>query len=53
MTSETVEVLTERFGAQYRWWASGTALVAMIAMVLSATSVTVAVPHIMGAFGVG
>ena len=53
MTSETVEVLTERFGAQYRWWASGTALVAMIAMVLSSTSVTVAVPHIMGAFGVG
>ncbi len=53
MTSETVEVLTERFGRHYRWWASGTALVAMIAMVLSATSVTVAVPHIMGAFGVG
>jgi len=53
LTSETVEVLTERFGAQYRWWASGTALVAMIAMVLSSTSVTVAVPHIMGAFGVG
>ncbi|MCY3981714.1 MAG: DHA2 family efflux MFS transporter permease subunit [Alphaproteobacteria bacterium] len=53
MTSETVEVLTERFGAHYRWWASGTALIAIIAMVLSATSVTVAVPHIMGAFGVG
>ena len=53
MTSETVEVLTRRFGASYRWWASGAALVAMIAMVLSATSITVAVPHIMGAFGVG
>jgi len=53
LTSETVEVLTERFGRHYRRWASGAAPVAMIAMVLSATSITVAVPHIMGALGVG
>lgn len=43
--------------AQYseseRWLMTGATLVGMIAMVLSSTSVTVAVPNVMGAFGVG
>lgn len=36
-----------------RWLITGAGLVGMIAMVLSSTSVTVAVPNVMGAFGVG
>ena len=43
--------------AQYsetqRWLMTGATLIGMIAMVLSSTSVTVAVPNVMGAFGVG
>lgn len=50
---ETVEVLTARYGAAYRWLVTSAGLVGMIAMVLSSTSVSVAVPQVMGAFGVG
>lgn len=50
---ETVEVLTARYGPAYRWLVTSAGLVGMIAMVLSSTSVSVAVPQVMGAFGVG
>ena len=51
--SETTETLFERFGPAYRWFVTFTCLAGAFAMVLSATVVNVAVPKIMGAFGVG
>lgn len=53
MAAETTEMLFERFGPGYRWMVTGTSMVGMVAMVLSSTSVNVAVPDVMGAFGVG
>ncbi|MFN4089372.1 MAG: DHA2 family efflux MFS transporter permease subunit [Alphaproteobacteria bacterium] len=53
MSSETADVLTARYGPAYRWLVTGAVLLAMVAMVLSSTSVAVAVPNVMGAFGVG
>lgn len=53
MSAETVDVLTARYGSAYRWLVTGAAMLAMISMVLSSTSVAVAVPNVMGAFGVG
>ena len=51
--SETAEALAERYGPTYRWLVTGAALLGQFSMVLSSTSVTVAVPDVMGAFGVG
>ena len=53
LTAETVDVLTARYGPAYRWLVTGAVLLAMVSMVLSSTSVAVAVPNVMGAFGVG
>ena len=53
MTPETVEVLRERFGPSYRWLVTVTAMVGTMSMVISMTSVNVAVPDVMGAFGIG
>lgn len=43
--------LFERYGAGYRWLATVTAMVSAVAVVLSSTIVNVAVPAIMGEFG--
>lgn len=43
----------DRFGPSYRWFVTFAGLTGAIAMILSATIVNVAVPSIMGAFGVG
>lgn len=43
----------DRFGPSYKWWVTIAGLTGAIAMILSATIVIVAVPSIMGAFGVG
>ena len=43
----------DRFGPSYRWLVTFAGLTGAIAMILSATIVNVAVPSIMGAFGVG
>lgn len=42
----------ERYGPAYRWLATLTAMVSAIAVVLSSTIVNVAVPAIMGQFGI-
>ena len=47
-----VEALFERYGPAYRWLATGAALVAAISVILSATIINVAVPEVMGAFGI-
>ncbi|MEC9347090.1 MAG: DHA2 family efflux MFS transporter permease subunit [Pseudomonadota bacterium] len=49
---ETTEVLFERYGPGYRWLAMVAAMSTTITAVLSATIVNVAIPDIMGAFGI-
>ncbi|MDR3581135.1 MAG: DHA2 family efflux MFS transporter permease subunit [Oryzomonas sp.] len=53
MTQVTAENLFVRYGAAYKWYVSVTVLVGLIAMVASATIVNVAMPDIMGEFGLG
>ena len=49
----TIEDYFNRFGPIYRWIATITVMLAAITVVLSATIVNVAVPDVMGAFGIG
>ncbi|MFQ5765799.1 MAG: MFS transporter, partial [Rhodospirillales bacterium] len=55
MTSatQTVEQQFARYGPAYRWLVTIGGLIGAMSMILSATMVNVAVPSIMGAFGVG
>jgi len=48
-----IEALFRRYGPAYRWLVTAAGLLGAMSMVLSATMVNVAVPSIMGAFGVG
>ena len=48
----SIEDLLLRYGAAYRWLATITVMVATIAVVLSTTIVNVAIPDVMGAFGI-
>ncbi len=50
--ADTTEVLFRRYGPAYRWLALFTAMIATMAAVLSATIANVAIPDIMGAFGI-
>ncbi|MGA0395301.1 MAG: DHA2 family efflux MFS transporter permease subunit, partial [Rhodospirillales bacterium] len=52
MNGVSIEQLFERFGPAYRWLVMFTGLIGAISVVLSATIVNVAVPSVMGAFGV-
>lgn len=52
--AETIEVLSARYGAsRYRWLVVVACLTGSLGMVLSSVSMNVAVPSVMGAFGVG
>jgi EmrB/QacA subfamily drug resistance transporter len=53
LPSETTEVLFARYGPRYRWFATATVMLGTIAAVLTTTTVNVAIPDIMGAFGIG
>ena len=53
MQADTVDDLFRRFGPNYRWYVTFAGLIGGFSMVLSATIVNVAVPEVMGAFGVG
>lgn len=53
MPSETTEALFRRYGPGYRWLATITVMLGTISAVLTTTSVNVAIPDIMGAFGIG
>ncbi len=53
MTSETTESLFEHYGPRYRWLATVTVMLGTISAVLTTTTVNVAIPDIMGAFGIG
>ena len=48
----STEALFARYGPSYRWLATLTALTASVAVILSATIVNVAIPAVMGAFGI-
>lgn len=48
----SIDALFARYGPSYRWFATGTVMVATIAVVLSTTIVNVAIPDVMGAFGI-
>jgi MFS transporter, DHA2 family, multidrug resistance protein len=47
-----IEELFDRYGPAYRWLATGTVMVAAVAVVLSTTIVNVAIPGVMGTFGI-
>ncbi|MCH9670515.1 MAG: DHA2 family efflux MFS transporter permease subunit [Gammaproteobacteria bacterium] len=53
MATETLDDLFARYGPAYRWLAAGTSMVGAMTVVLSMTTVNVAFPDIMGAFGIG
>ncbi|MBK19090.1 MAG: MFS transporter [Rhodospirillaceae bacterium] len=53
MASTTADVLAARYGSSYRWLLTLTAMLGNISLILSSTIVNVAIPNIMGAFGVG
>ena len=53
MATENIETLRARYGPGYRWIVALTGMTAAMTMILSSTMVNVAVPTIMGTFGVG
>ncbi|WP_428669185.1 DHA2 family efflux MFS transporter permease subunit [Reyranella sp.] len=53
MTYDSAQVLAERYGENYRWYVTVTGMVGVVSMVLAMTTVNVAVPDVMGAFGIG
>ena len=50
---DTVEALFERFGPNYRWFVAAAGLLGATSVMMTATLVNVAVPNVMGAFGIG
>lgn len=53
MTYDSAEDLAARYGPAYRWLVTIAGMVGILAMVLAMTTVNVAVPDVMGAFGIG
>lgn len=53
MSSPAIDALFERYGPKYRQLVVLTAMLGTISAVLTATMINVAIPDIMGAFGVG
>jgi EmrB/QacA subfamily drug resistance transporter len=53
LTYDSAQVLGERYGPSYRWLVTITGMVGVVSMVLAMTTVNVAVPDVMGAFGIG
>ncbi|MFT7131052.1 MAG: DHA2 family multidrug resistance protein [Gammaproteobacteria bacterium] len=52
-TTDAIKSLFRHYGIGYAWFAMGTVTFAMLATLLSGTIVNVAIPRIMGAFGIG
>ena len=53
MTAETTEHLFERYGQRYRWLVAITVLLGTMSATVTTTTVNVAIPDIMGTFGIG
>lgn len=52
-TTEEVKAGFRRFGINYGWLCMGTVILAMLATLLSTTIINVAIPEIMGTYGIG
>ncbi|MFH1602512.1 MAG: MFS transporter, partial [Pseudomonadota bacterium] len=52
-TPETVEVLLARYGPRFRFYVILTSMLGTISAVLTTTTVNVALPDMMGSFGIG
>ena len=48
-----IEEYGARFGPRYKWWATITVMIGTIVTIAASTMVNVALPDVMGAFGVG
>ncbi|MBT7761063.1 MAG: MFS transporter, partial [Rhodospirillaceae bacterium] len=53
MATAAIETLFERYGPKYRVFVTITVILGIVSMLLNATMINVAIPVIMGAFGVG
>ena len=53
MASETTDALFIRYGPRYRWLVSVAVLLGTVSAMVTTTIVNVAIPDIMGAFGIG
>jgi MFS transporter, DHA2 family, multidrug resistance protein len=51
-TTDAVKTLFRRYGVRYAWIAMTTVMIAMMAALLTGTIVNVAIPQIMGTFGI-
>ena len=51
--SETAEVLLQRYGPRYRVYLTAVTLLGLVGPVLTTTAINIAVPDIMGSFGIG
>jgi len=49
----TLATLGARFGPNYRWYVTVTAIIGTLSTILASTIVNVALPDVMGAFGIG
>src|SRR5690625_7449984 len=52
-TTEPIREQFRRYGIHYAWWLMLTSILATLATLLAGTIINVAIPHAMGAFGVG
>ena len=53
MASTTADGLGAKYGPKYRWLVTLTAMIGNVALIISSTIINVAIPDIMGAFGIG
>ena len=53
MNAESIDDLFERYGPVYKWLATVTCMVGAMTVALASSTVNVAFPDIMGAFGIG
>jgi len=53
LATESVETLFARYGPSYRWLVTVTGMMGSMVMILASTMANVAVPSIMGTYGVG
>ena len=53
MATESVDTLFARYGPSYRWLVTLTGMMGSMVMILASTMANVAVPSIMGTYGVG
>jgi EmrB/QacA subfamily drug resistance transporter len=53
LTYDDVDALLARHGPNFRWYVTVAAITGSVSMVLSATIVNVAIPSVMGSYGIG